>query len=254
MKEKYKAIIEKIEESKSGVKVLDQLTRYTYATNVTEAQRNITYHLNEERIYLGIDKNISNGDKIVKWEISRIDLERNYEQLILNNIDNINKEKVKDKIFRIKEKYNIEDRDIATFAKKIYGKDSKNAISNYVIYSIVNDTRNTKEDTLIRVNEVLNQIEKYLSNNYKNEEHKGRGKDKVKRHRRTKAQIEADNKTICFPMALDRKIVIALDKYLAITDLSYREYFEGMITKDLESKCDMISQYDDLIRKLRGDK
>ena len=84
MKEKYKAIIENIVESKKGSKVLDTLVRYTYATNVTEAQRNIIYHLqNDDKIYLGIDKFNSTPNEIYRWEIARIDLERNYEQLEL---------------------------------------------------------------------------------------------------------------------------------------------------------------------------
>lgn len=84
MKEKYKAIIEKIEETQKGSKVLESLVRYTVAANVSEAQRNIVYHLqNDDRIYLGIDKNNSTTDKIIRWEIARIDLERNYEQLEL---------------------------------------------------------------------------------------------------------------------------------------------------------------------------
>ena len=84
MKEKYKAIIENIEESKKGSKVLESLIRYTYANNVTEAQRNIIYHLqNDDQIYLGIDKYNSTTEKIIRWEITRIDLERNYEQLEL---------------------------------------------------------------------------------------------------------------------------------------------------------------------------
>lgn len=84
MKEKYKAIINKIEESNKGSKVLEELTKYTYATGVLEAQKNIIYHLqNDDKIYLGIDKNHSTTDKIIRWEMTRIDLERNYEQLEL---------------------------------------------------------------------------------------------------------------------------------------------------------------------------
>ena len=84
MKEKYKAIINKIEESNKGSKVLEELTKYTYATGVLEAQKNIIYHLqNDDKIYLGIDKNHSTTDKIIRWEMTRIDLERNYEQMEL---------------------------------------------------------------------------------------------------------------------------------------------------------------------------
>lgn len=84
MKEKYKAIINKIEESNKGSKVLEEITKYTYATGVLEAQKNIIYHLqNDDKIYLGIDKNHSTTDKIIRWEMTRIDLERNYEQLEL---------------------------------------------------------------------------------------------------------------------------------------------------------------------------
>lgn len=84
MKEKYKAIIEKIEETQKGSKVLERLVRYTVANNVLEANRNIVYHLNnDDKIYPGVDKNNSTMDKIIRWEISRIDLERNYEQLEL---------------------------------------------------------------------------------------------------------------------------------------------------------------------------
>lgn len=82
MKEKYKAIIEKIENSNSGEKVLESLVRYSCANGVLEAQKNIIYHLqNDDRIYLGIVKNESTIDKVVRWEMTRIDLERNYEQL-----------------------------------------------------------------------------------------------------------------------------------------------------------------------------
>ena len=84
MKEKFKAIIEKVEESKKGSRVIESMVRYTYATNVTDAQRNIVYHLsNDDKIYLGIDQSVSTTDKIVRWEIARIDLERNFEQLAL---------------------------------------------------------------------------------------------------------------------------------------------------------------------------
>lgn len=84
MKEKYKAIIEKIEETQKGSKVLERLVRYTVANNVLEANRNIVYHLNnDDNIYPGIDNNNSTIDRIIHWEISRIDLERNYEQLEL---------------------------------------------------------------------------------------------------------------------------------------------------------------------------
>ena len=84
MKEKYKAIIEKIEETQKGSKVLERLVRYTVANNVLEANRNIVYHLNnDDKIYPGVDKNNSTMDRIIRWEISRIDLERNYEQLEL---------------------------------------------------------------------------------------------------------------------------------------------------------------------------
>lgn len=84
MKEKYKAIIEKIEETQKGSKVLERLVRYTVANNVLEANRNIVYHLNnDDKIYPGVDKNNSTMDKVIRWEISRIDLERNYEQLEL---------------------------------------------------------------------------------------------------------------------------------------------------------------------------
>lgn len=84
MKEKYKAIIEKIEETQKGSKVLERLVRYTVANNVLEANRNIVYHLNnDDKIYPGVDKNNSAMDRIIRWEISRIDLERNYEQLEL---------------------------------------------------------------------------------------------------------------------------------------------------------------------------
>ena len=84
MKEKYKAIINKIEESNKGSKILEELTKYTYATGVLEAQKNIIYHLqNDDKIYLGIDKNHSTTDKIIRWEMTRIDLERNYEQMEL---------------------------------------------------------------------------------------------------------------------------------------------------------------------------
>lgn len=80
MKELYKAIIEKIEESKDGEKVLMSIVRYSRANGVLEAQKNIIYHLqNDERIYLGIVKNESTTDKVVRWEMTRIDLERNYE-------------------------------------------------------------------------------------------------------------------------------------------------------------------------------
>lgn len=82
MKEKYKAIIQRIEESKKGERVLETLNRYTHATNVSEAQRNIIYHLqNDDRIYIGIDKNNSTTDKIVRWEITQLDLERNIEEV-----------------------------------------------------------------------------------------------------------------------------------------------------------------------------
>lgn len=84
MKEKYKAIIEKIEETQKGNKVLERLVRYTVANNVLEANRNIVYHLNnDDKIYPGVDKNNSTMDRIIRWEIARIDLERNYEQLEL---------------------------------------------------------------------------------------------------------------------------------------------------------------------------
>ena len=84
MKEKYKAIIEKIEETQKGSKVLERLVRYTVANNVLEANRNIVYRLNnDDKIYPGVDKNNSTMDKVIRWEISRIDLERNYEQLEL---------------------------------------------------------------------------------------------------------------------------------------------------------------------------
>ena len=84
MKEKYKAIIEKIESSNKGEKVLEEITKYTYATGVLEAQKNIIYHLqNDDKIYLGIDKNHSTTDKIIRWKMTRIDLERNYEQMEL---------------------------------------------------------------------------------------------------------------------------------------------------------------------------
>lgn len=81
LKEKYKAIIEKIENSNKGEKVLERLVRYTCANNVTEAQRNIIYHLqNDDKIYLGVDKNLSNSDKAIVWELNRLDLERNFEE------------------------------------------------------------------------------------------------------------------------------------------------------------------------------
>ena len=84
MKEKYKAIIEKIESSNKGEKVLESLVRYSCANGVLEAQKNIIYHLqNDDRIYIGIVKNESTTDKVVRWEMTRIDLERNYEQLEL---------------------------------------------------------------------------------------------------------------------------------------------------------------------------
>lgn len=84
MKELYKAIIEKIEESKDGKKVLMSLVRCSRANGVLEAQKNIIYHLqNDDRIYLGIVKNESTTDRVVRWEMTRIDLERNYEQLEL---------------------------------------------------------------------------------------------------------------------------------------------------------------------------
>lgn len=84
MKEKYKAIIEKIEETKKGFKVLERLERYTYANNVLEANRNIVYHLNnDDKIYIGVDMDSSTTDKVIHWEIIRLDLERNYEQLEL---------------------------------------------------------------------------------------------------------------------------------------------------------------------------
>lgn len=84
MKEKYKAIIEKIESSNKGEKVLESLVRYSCANGVLEAQKNIIYHLqNDDRIYIGVVKNESTTDKVVRWEMTRIDLERNYEQLEL---------------------------------------------------------------------------------------------------------------------------------------------------------------------------
>lgn len=84
MKEKYKAIIEYVKENKKGIKTIDSLTRYTVATNVSEAQRNIIYHLqNDDKIYLGIDRANSSTDEIYRWEIAKIDIERNYDQLEL---------------------------------------------------------------------------------------------------------------------------------------------------------------------------
>lgn len=84
MKEKYKAIIEYVKEDKKGSKTIDSLIRYTVATNVSEAQRNIIYHLqNDDKIYLGIDKANSSTDEVYRWEITKIDIERNYDQLEL---------------------------------------------------------------------------------------------------------------------------------------------------------------------------
>ena len=82
MKEKYKAIIEKINEGVDGTFTVETLTRYNCANNAKEAERNIVYHLqNDDRIYLGIDKTLSTTDKIVRWELTRLDLERNYEDM-----------------------------------------------------------------------------------------------------------------------------------------------------------------------------
>lgn len=82
MKEKYKAIIEKKYEGLDGTYTIETLTRYTCANNAKEAERNIIYHLqNDDRIYLGIDKTLSNDTQVITWELTRLDLERNFEEI-----------------------------------------------------------------------------------------------------------------------------------------------------------------------------
>lgn len=87
MKEKYKAIIEKKYEGLDGCYIIETLIRYTCANNAKEAERNIIYHLqNDDKIYLGIDKNLSNDQQVITWEITRLDLERNYEDLEVKSV------------------------------------------------------------------------------------------------------------------------------------------------------------------------
>lgn len=96
MKEKYKAIIEQSEETKQGVRVLQVLKRYTCANNQAEARKNIIYHLqNDDKIYLGIDMMKSSAEKIIKWEITRLDIERNYEEEKEDSKEVKEKEKIK---------------------------------------------------------------------------------------------------------------------------------------------------------------
>ena len=167
MKEKYKAIIEKKYEGLDGTYTIETLTRYTCANNAKEAERNIIYHLqNDDRIYLGIDKNLSNDQQLVTWELTRLDLERNYDDL----------------------------------KKKTRGQ---------------------------------------------------RGKDKTKRIRRTKAEIENDRNYLKVELEINRKTLESLETYLKALNLNEKEYINDLIEKDLKSKKGALNKLKEVLKELR---
>lgn len=170
MKEKYKAIIEKKYEGLDGCYTIESLVRYTCANNAKEAERNIIYHLqNDDRIYLGIDRNLSNDQQLVTWELTRLDLERNYEDLDV----------------------------------KSRGK---------------------------------------------------RGKDTKPRKRRTKAEIQNDRDYMKIEIEIKKDNYDTLKAYLLAVNLSEKEYFNGILDKDIKDKKEALNELNKLMLKLRGDK
>lgn len=251
LKELYKAIIRKVEESKDGEKVLMTLTRCSKANGVSEAQKNIIWRLqNDDRIYLGIVKNESTTDKIVRWEMSRIDLERNYENKKgEESMKNNYKEMVKEKINKIEKTYNMSDRTLVA-AMKEYGISD---VSYFSVYTVRTDYKEVRFSTLKKLENGIDKLESILSECKSiSEQCKLEPTEKELTNINEETIIDGEYKTI--EVEIKKDIIPTLESYLKVSNLNEKEYFNQLIEKDLKDKENDLKALEGLLKKLRGDK
>lgn len=119
--EKYKGIAKLIEKTNKGERVLETIVEGTHADNINKAEEIIKWKFQtKHNITFGEVLELSNENKSVRWELENMRIEVNKDF----------KEKVIAKLERLKNDYNISDREIEKACKE-YGIDSPSYSAYY---------------------------------------------------------------------------------------------------------------------------
>lgn len=232
-KELYKASIKLIEESNKGVKVLQEFFRYSRANSVIEAQKNINWHLNnDDKIYLGIDKNKSTTEKIYRWEMVDISIVRDVEEMKNNYVDI-----VRNKLIDFEEKNYMSDGVLADTIKE-YGID---CVARTTIYLLRTGKKGVRYSSIKKIDNALDQLETLLNTNMfisKNV------KEEIEEKKETLVTIEID---------ITQSNADAMYTYLGAVNLEVDDYINELLNRDLKEKKKAIIEFKEVMKKLRGD-
>ena len=154
--EKYKGIAKLIEKTNKGERVLETIVEGTHADTINKAEEIIKWKFQtKHNITFGEVLELSDENKSVRWELENISIVRGIE------VNKDFKEKVIAKLERLKNDYNISDREIEKACKE-YGIDSM-CYSTY--YRLLHNDSTLTYKTIRKIEKSIDELSNILKGN-----------------------------------------------------------------------------------------
>lgn len=155
-KDNYIGIAKLIEKTNNGEKVLEKITEGTHAETIDDAKKTIRWKFQaKHNITFGEVTELSDENRSVRWELEDISIVREIK------VNKEFKEKVIAKLERLKNDYNISDREIEKACKE-YGIDSA---SYSAYYRLLNNDNTLTYKTIRRVEKSIDKLSAILMGN-----------------------------------------------------------------------------------------
>lgn len=154
--EKYKGIAKLIEKTNKGERVLETIVEGTHADTINKAEEIIKWKFQtKHNITFGEVLELSDENKSVRWELENISIVRGIE------VNKDFKEKVIAKLERLKNDYNISDREIEKACKE-YGIDS---MSYSAYYRLLHNDSTLTYKTIRKIEKSIDELSNILKGN-----------------------------------------------------------------------------------------
>lgn len=154
--EKYKGIAKLIEKTNKGERVLETIVEGTHADTINKAEEIIKWKFQtKHNITFGEVLELSDENKSVRWELENISIVRGIE------VNKDFKEKVIAKLERLKNDYNISDREIEKACKE-YGIDS---MSYSTYYRLLHNDSTLTYKTIRKIEKSIDELSNILKGN-----------------------------------------------------------------------------------------